>query len=287
MSVGSGTGHGKVILLGEHAVVHGQPAIAAGVSRCVRVTIRRASPAPAAELRPALAAAAAVVGDIDIDGLAVSIEGDLPVAVGLGSSAALSVALVRGLAAFQRRALHQGEVARMANEVDRVFHGTPSGVDAAAASLGGVLWFEAGPPPHAEPLPPAGPIPMVVALSGTRHHTGHSVGELRRRAEALPQVYAPIFHAIGELVRAGRTAIEDGAWPLLGELMSMNHGLLRCCNVSTPVLDRVVEDAKRSGALGAKLTGAGGGGAVIALADGSPDDLAARLVGRGWEAFVA
>jgi len=287
---GRGAGKGKVILLGEHAVVHGQPAIATSLLREVRVTVRERGAAdrpPPPELRAALDAAAGAVGGVDGSSLHVGIEGDLPIAVGLGSSAALAVALVRALLALDGRSGSTVEIARRANEVEKVFHGTPSGIDTATAASGGLLWFEAGPPPHWEAVRPGAPLALVVALSGTRHHTGRAVGGLRTRAEASPQVYSPIFRAIGELVRSGRDAIESASWPLLGEILSMNHELLRASGVSTPELDRLVEDARAAGALGAKLTGAGGGGAAIALAEKAPDDLVERLRARGWEAFVA
>ena len=219
--------------------------------------------------------------------LGVTVRGDLPVAVGLGSSAALAVGLVRALAGLAGRPLADAEAGRLANEVEKLFHGTPSGIDATAAAHRGLLWFEAGPPARFEQIEPVETPPIVVAQSGSRHHTASTVGSLRERAARRPSVYAPIFEAIGELVRAGRAALENTDWPLLGELMSMNHALLRGCGVSTTDLDRLVHDAGSEGALGAKLTGGGGGGAAIALADGDPAELAARLEARGWSAFAA
>lgn len=287
MREGHGVGHGKVILLGEHAVVHGQPAIAMALPQEVRATVRLDAAGTSEGLKRAVDAAAAAVGGFEGSTFAVEVEGELPVAVGLGSSAALAVALVRALADLGERRLDAIEVSQAANEVERVFHGTPSGIDATTATREGLLSFEIGPPVRFDLVRPASKPSIVVALSGTRHHTGHTVGGLRSRAEAAPEVYQPVFRAIGDLVRAGRVALESGHWPRLGELMSMNHELLRACGVSTPELDRLVADASACGALGAKLTGAGGGGAAIALAAGDPADLTARLGKRGWEAFAA
>ncbi|MBM4269556.1 MAG: mevalonate kinase [Deltaproteobacteria bacterium] len=286
----SGSGTGKVIVLGEHAVVHGEPAIVLGLSRGVRVTLVSAvpeSPGGQPESAPerALAKAAQVLGVPAPKGVVVRVEGDLPVAVGLGSSAALSVATVRALAAHVGLSPSDDDVAGFANEIERLFHGTPSGVDATAAAHGGLRWFEAGPPRRHEPVAAPAPLPLVVALSGSRHDTGRSVLGLRDRARAAREIYAPVFSAIGALVRAGRTAIEAGDAPRLGEILTMNHGLLRACGVSTPELDRLVDVALREGALGAKLTGAGGGGAAIALASGEPGELAERLSRSGWESF--
>ncbi len=286
-----GSGRGKVILLGEHAVVHGEPAIAAGLSHEVEVRVRpdpHGASSVSNGLRAALEAAAKAVGVRDADGIAIEISGNLPIAVGLGSSAALSVALVRALSASVERSLSLEEAARLANEVEKVFHGTPSGIDANTAARGGLLWFETGPPMRWENVEAGGALSIVIVLSGEEHDTGHTVGALRRRVGASPPVYRPVFSAIGELVRAARTAIEKSEWRLLGELMSMNHELLRACGVSTKALDRVVDEARARGALGAKLTGAGGGGAAIALAaPGEAAQLAQSLRDGGWEAFPA
>ncbi len=290
MNPARGVGHGKLILLGEHAVVHGQPAIALTLREGVRVRVRAREPgAPASEteeLRGAVAAATAALGLDEERAFEVSVEGELPVAVGLGSSAALAVGLVRAIAAHEGRRLDRETTARLANEVEKIFHGTPSGIDATAASQEGLIWFEAGRPPRWERLDVVVPA-LVVALSGARHHTGETVGGLSERAGRHPEVYRPIFAAIGELVRAGRTALEQRDWPLLGEIMTMDHALLRGCGVSTPALDRLVEDARDAGALGAKLTGGGGGGAIVALPADSPETLVANLRERGWTAFVA
>lgn len=274
--------------------MHGQPAIAAALGQQVRASIRRGVDARTSSgvpegLRPAVEAAVRAVdaeGEVEIANLEVTLESDLPIAVGLGSSAALAVALVRGFADAKGQVLSDDETARAANEVEKVFHGTPSGIDATTATRRGLLCFEIGPPTRCEPIRADLP-PIVVVLSGTRHHTGQTVGGLRMRAEAAPDVYRPVFRAVGDLVRAARVAIVDSAWPKLGELMSMNHELLRACGVSTDELDRVVADARACGALGAKLTGAGGGGAAIALANGETRSLIARLRERGWEAFAA
>jgi len=281
---------GKVILLGEHVVVHGHPALVAGIDRGVRVTIVPGSAAgAAAEVDPALASAIALAARLlRLDGrpFAVDIAGDLPVGMGLGSSAALAVALLRALAASAGETLRDADAAAHAHEIERLFHGTPSGVDSTAATYGGVLWFEAGPPLHHECLTLRAPMPLVVVLSRTRHATSRTVGGLRERAVAAPEVYRPVFAAIAALVGAARAALENDERARLGALMTMNHGLLRACGVSTPELDALVEAALDAGALGAKLTGGGGGGAVIALPAAEPERLLAALTDAGHECFA-
>lgn len=283
----SGNASGKVILLGEHVVVHGQPAIVAGLDRGVRVDLVPGGKAAFADPRVAEAFRLAVrLLDVTSDGLGLRIDGDLPIGMGLGSSAALAVAMLRALADGAGRELSQADLAAHAHEIERLFHGTPSGVDSTAAAHGGLLWFEAGPPPRHERLRvPGGELPLVIVLSRTVHATSQTVGSLRERAAAAPDVYRPVFSAVGELVRAARHALEAGDRKRLGELMTMNHGLLRACGVSTPELDAIVDAALAAGALGAKLTGAGGGGAVVALPSGEPEPLAAALSAAGWECF--
>lgn len=283
-----GSASGKVILLGEHVVVHGQPAIVAGLDRGVHVAIAPGGAAGFDDARIGQAfRLAARLLDVSPDGLGLRITGDLPIGMGLGSSAALAVAMLRALGRGTGREITHGEAAAHAHEIEKLFHGTPSGVDSTAAAHGGLLWFEAGPPPRHERLHvPAGGLPVVVILSRTVHATSQTVGSLRERAAIAPDVYRPVFAAVGELVRAARRALEGGDWQLLGELMTMNHGLLRACGVSTAELDAIVEAALAAGAHGAKLTGAGGGGAVIALAAGEPEALAAMLTGAGWECFA-
>jgi len=276
-----------VILLGEHVVVHGQPAIVAGLDRGVRVEIEPGSAAAPHDPRvdAALRLAANLLGIAD-EGFALRIRGDLPIGMGLGSSAALAVAILRALAKAADLAVDPAVIAAHAHEIERLFHGTPSGVDSTAAAYGGLLWFEAGPPPRHERLRLTRELPLVVVLSRTVHATAVTVGSLRARAAAAPEIYRPVFAAVGELVRAARHAIEADERGRLGELMTMNHGLLRACGVSTPELDDIVDAALAAGASGAKLTGAGGGGAVLALPAGDPQPLSAALAAAGHDCFT-
>ncbi len=290
----SGAAGGKLILLGEHAVVHGEPAIAAALSSGIRVTIVPreddlrtvdGEPAGDARLARAIAIAADRLGLGSERGFDTAIEGDLPEAVGLGSSASLSVALVRALAAASGASLSGDALAEAAHAVEGAFHGTPSGVDVTTVLHGGLGWYEVGPPRRWEAIVPAKAIDLVVVVADRRHDTGRTVGSLRERATAHPGLYRPLFRAIGELVREARSAIEAGDRERLGEAMTLDHGLLRACGVSTPALDTAVEEALGKGALGAKLTGGGGGGAIVALSADDAERLAARLDRPGRPAF--
>lgn len=286
----SGSAVGKVILLGEHAVVHGSPALALGIQRRVIVRLRPGSgepmpPSGADPVREALARACAAF-EVSPELFEVEVEGELPVAAGLGSSAALAVALVRAVAASVDARLTPERLDSAADEIERLFHGTPSGVDATVAARGGVVFFEAGPPRRWERVRLDRSLTFVVALSGERHRTGEAVAALRERARAFPEVYRPVFAAIGALVRSARDALAAGDWGLLGRLMTMNHRLLAALEVSTPALDALVECALAAGAHGAKLTGGGGGGAAVVLAGDDPTPVVEALRGAGYECFV-
>lgn len=286
LSTARGEAGGKLILLGEHAVVHGQPAIAAGISAGTRIEV---SPAPGGRrtvggadpvdprLVRAIAIAAEGLGLPEGQGFDLAIEGELPDAVGLGSSASLSVALARALAGAAGTRLPSGKVADIAHAIEGAFHGTPSGVDVTAVLHGDLGWYEVGPPRRWESIVPSRPLELVVVVADARHDTGRTVGSLRERAATSPGLYRPLFDAIGSLVRESRSAIERGDAARLGEAMTLDHGLLRTLGVSTPALDAAVTEAMALGALGAKLTGGGGGGAIVALAPGEGRTLAALL----------
>lgn len=283
---------GKAILLGEHAVVHGRPALAVGLGRHVTVRLvpqadaSRAIPSTDERVRTAVARAASAFGIPETAGFALEFGGTLPIAMGLGSSAALSVALVRALAASAGVALTAARLDEVAFDLEQIFHGTPSGVDSTTAARGGALWFDKGPPRRSEPIALRRSLTYVVALTGTRHETARTVASLRERAAAHPEVYAPVFDAIGALVRSARRALELGEWPTLGRFMTMNHQLLRALGVSTPELDELVERAVEAGAFGAKLTGGGGGGAALVLAGDDPTSVLESLRAAGYDAFV-
>lgn len=285
---GLGSAPGKVILLGEHSVVFGEPAIAAAIDRRLEIRLRsaaRSAPLADPKAEQAVAFAAADLG-IDPSSFVVEITSEIPPACGLGSSAALSLALVRALASLRGEELSSEDARRRASRVEDVFHGTASGVDVAASASGGVIWFERSNPPRIERLRLAEPADVVVSLSGEPRSTAGPVGRLRERHTRRPELYGRFFQLAGELVRAGRVAVERGDWTGLGELMDAAQGLLNAFGVSTPTLERMAGIARGAGALGAKLSGAGGGGAIIALAPGKADEVAAALRAAGFESFT-
>lgn len=276
---------GKVILVGEHAVVYGVPAIAVGVGVAATATARLASTAslvlgerrwalaePGAAAEPEARAFHALVDALASEpGCAARLEAQVsllqPSGVGLGASAAIAVALARavsdalGTPAAQRPS---GEILAAAQAWENVFHGKASGVDAAAAYHGGCLWFE--PPAPAEALALSRPLPLAVAVAGPAVSTRLMVESVAALRQAEPQRVEHLLRSIHALVLDARVALRLGRASDLGALLDENQRLLGELGVSTPALDAACDTARAAGALGAKLTGGGGGGCVLALA---------------------
>ena len=261
-----GRAPGKVILLGEHSVVYGHPALAASIPRYVTVDLE-----PAADLRlelpggiqtpfPLLEAAAAMARGAGFSGgFHARLQSSIPLGSGLGSSAALGVALARAL----RPGCTPAEAAALAMHVERVLHGAPSGVDPAACAHEGVIFFRRGEPPSVEPV--RGSAFIVVALSGIARGTHSTVLPLAERRKSDARIDG-ILARLGDLAREGREQFERGDHGRLGASFDAAHSALRELGVSCAELEEAVGALRRAGALGAKLTGAGGGGAAIGLA---------------------
>lgn len=295
-------GRGKVILLGEHGVVFGHPALATGIERGVTASAERAEAdrleiepwgvalGPDAEDDEPLARAFAAVLSLypgPRSPLRVRARVELPGGAGLGCSAALGVAVMGALDEALGVTRDADALGRESLAWERVFHGNPSGVDNAVSAAGGVVLFRRGEPLTA--VSARRPLPLVVADSGEPSSTKTMVSGVARRREREPERVDGVFEAIAALVHNGRLAVEAGALGDLGQLMDVNHALLSTLLLSTTRLEDLVGVARDAGALGAKLTGAGGGGCMVALA--ADPDGAARvreaLERAGAHAFVA
>jgi mevalonate kinase len=287
--------HGKILLLGEHAVVHGRPALAAGLSRGMSAEVvdgaepRLQIPAWGVDVTPhddsAVARAfAALLGALPdaFAGATVRVVPGIPGGAGLGSSAALAVATARALAEHAQVTLDEAALFDAAMAAEQVFHGNPSGLDHAAAMRGGLMRYVRGTPPSIEPVVAAQPISLVVAQVEPGADTGRMVGGVASRLQRLPTAIGATLDAIAALVDRAQSAVEAGDQATLGEAMTVNHGLLAALGVSTPALDVACHKARTAGALGAKLTGAGGGGCIVALVDdASADAVVSALAGSG------
>jgi len=284
----SATAPGKIILLGEHAVVYDRPAIAIPFNGVHAKVIVFATPiAPTSQVRieaqaigldqtldqletdhPFAIAIRGVMAALGIDWLPachIRISSTIPMAAGMGSSAAVSIALSRAMATFLGNPLEDAVINGIAFQVEQQLHGTPSGVDNTVISYDRPVYFIRKQP--IEFLQVHQKFDLLVADSGIAAATGPMVTGVRQRREENTEQYDQSFTQIATLVNDARAQLESGSAANLGPLLTANHRLLQSIGVSIPELDTLVEASLNAGAFGAKLTGGGGGGNVIALVD--------------------
>jgi len=283
MQASVGISHAKIILMGEHAVVYQQPAIALPIGSIQL----RAQLTPAAKHQHIISSfytgTLAAASHTDFSGIAtlirqlltffnatttgftLTIDSQLPAERGMGSSAATAVAVVRAFYAAFATKLSAATLRNWASVSEKLIHGNPSGLDAATTSARHPQWFVRGQNPQALRLPAMGS--LVIADTGVRGHTGEAVGQVAQRLTADRPRYQPMIEGIGDLVRRGAVALAQNDLVQLGRLMQTNQTALVALGVSTPKLNDFVATAQQAGALGAKLTGSGLGGCMIALAE--------------------
>jgi hydroxymethylglutaryl-CoA reductase len=293
---------GKVILFGEHASVYNYPGIISTIDLGLTVKIKsdpngprflhphfkQAFPVPKSDKDVRLFSRAADCA-LELYGLqkepiAIEVESKLVPGMGLGSSASFSVALCSALRKYKgmnHTSQWDSRLFEDAQQLESVFHGNPSGMDAATVLSGGVLWFRKGPPKEILPIRIPKPITGLVCIVEPGARTIELVNLVQKNRRRDPDRIDAIFAEIGNLTVDAGIALGTGDAHAAGKLMIKNHELLAKIGVSTPALDNAVSLLLDHGVLGAKLTGAGGGGAVVALVE--PDmqfELAEDLSGH-------
>lgn len=273
---GRGKASGKIILFGEHAVVYGVPAIAAGISRGAEA---RVTPAEVDHLRidgevvphesDLFTALRLMRDELSAPPASVDLSLEIPKGAGLGASAAMAVATARGLVDLKNlsdaEAYSERRMQRAAHLWESVFHDNPSGVDVAAAQGQSPILFRRGEDP--ERLVLGTTLHIAVAQAGPPASTKLMVGSVAKFKQRNPAQFQRTLEGISSLVDNALLLLRQGDLTSVGKLMDLNQMLLSGWMLSTEDIELACRTAREAGALGAKLTGAGGGGCVIALAD--------------------
>ncbi len=289
---------GKIIMFGEHAVVYGRPAIAVPVPLAVEALVRREGDGVNI-LIPRWGLEQKVHGNTHgIAGILANLLGDLalsnenmiievfphvPRAMGLGGSSALAVAILRALDHAFKLSLSNERINELAFECEKAAHGTPSGVDNTVATYGTPLMYRrVDEQPHFDAQKIGQPLDLVVGITGKESLTADTVARVRSSWQQHPERYEAIFDQMTQLTEAGGEAMAGGQLRELGELMNLCHGYLNALQLSTPELEELVHIARTNGALGAKLTGGGGGGSMIALCPDNHKEVQAAMARAGY-----
>jgi mevalonate kinase len=302
--MGKGSGFGKVILFGEHFVVHGVPGIVSAIDSATDAEVtqtgkelvvrdeRKAAKGYAEEKRlQQIESIQRMLKKMGLDPklpLNIWIGGTLPGFSGLGASAASSVAIARAIAEELSLKLTNEQVNQIAYEAEKAYAGNPSGIDNTAATYGGFMWFRkntSGGPDNVERLSIQKPVEIVIGSTGKVANTKAMVAGVAERKNKNPEKYGELFKQAENLAIAGRKALESYDLKKVGELMNENHRLLQEIEVSSRELDLLVGIAREKGAFGAKLTGGGGGGCMAALTPGKElqEKIASAIENEGFE----
>ncbi len=292
------SGFGKTILFGEHFVVYGIPAIASQIDRKTTAAIEEYDDGVVVstlgleknsldneKLKGLKESLNIILKELELEDKSfhLKIDSDIEVGSGMGSSAALAVGTVRALNEKYSLGLNDEKINKVAHESEKHFHGTPSGIDDTVATFGGLVWFQKnleGGPNTIEQFSLKQPLKIVIGCTGKKGNTGELVAGVREKKEANPEEYEKIFKEAEELVKNAKKALQDGNNEEIGKLMNQNHDLLVKIGVSTDELEELCSTALEKGAKGAKLTGAGGGGCMIAL---TPTDEIQNNVAKAFE----
>ena len=285
--MGQGVGFGKVILFNEHFVVYGIPAIVSAIGAKTTALVEQA-PGSGYELkdeRPETPGYKAEKFEqqkesLDImlkfmnidtqhDHYTITLGGDLIAASGVGASAASCAAIARAFSDELKLNFSDQRVNEVAYEGEKGYHGTPSGIDNTAATYGGLIWYRRDDSKQLmERMRIRKPVEIVMGNTGKVADTKSVVAEVGKRKEKEPEKYDHLLKDADQLARNARKQLEDFRLEKVGAYMNENHRLLQEIGVSSPELDTLVNLARDNGAIGAKLTGTGRGGYMVALTPG-------------------
>ncbi len=286
----------KAIIVGEHFVVHGGWALAAALPRKVRVEVspfssyRAASdrlPAGSAGLRPLKHVVDAMTREFSVSpAVKIFVSSSIPQGAGLGSSASTMVAAAAAVSRLYSLGLGTDELVAFAMIGERGIHGRPSGVDPTVCAFGGVLLFKPGEEPRKVEI--RGERRLVVSFSGVSRRTKAQIRKVSLMKERFPRFLGMLAASVGDLSLEAAELLQRGDLKGVGSILTIDHAALRAVGVSSPELDAMVELLASEGAYGAKLTGGGGGGSVIAVApEAKEKSIVSGLTARGFETYIA
>ncbi|MFA9435670.1 MAG: mevalonate kinase [Candidatus Bathyarchaeota archaeon] len=285
---------GKMILFGEHSVVYRGPAVVLAIDRRAKVYAQkrndnkvfvdadnlgfsgyfeddiyhavRGNAWRGRNLAALNVSAKKTMEYLGVEGgVNLRVRSMIPIAVGLGSSAAICVATVGAVEKLHEGGLKKEEISNLAFEGETIIHGRPSGVDNNVSTFGGVMSYEKNEGFKHHKLTEK--ILFIIGNSKKKRSTKKMVENVAALKERNPEVMDNFIDAMGDIGREGLGALMEADLFKIGDLMDLNHGLLSGIGVSTMKLEILCHTARKNGALGAKLTGAGGGGCMIALSE--------------------
>jgi len=300
---GEGIGFGKAILFNEHFVVYEIPAIVSAIGKYTLAKIeqtnqsgwkindnRKATPNYKEDkIEQQKDSIDRIVKKLGINlsnkGIEITLEGNLYCASGIGASAASCVSIARALSDHYEMNLTNEEINDVAYEGEKAYHGNPSGIDNTASTFGGLIWFERGDENKMENINLHNPVEVVMGNSGKVANTTAAVAGVKERKNKDPEKYNQIFSRAENIAYLAKDAFQEEDYIELGKLMNENHKLLQQIEVSSRELDFLVKLARDAGAFGAKLTGGGLGGNIIALTPGRDlqDDVANAIEKEGFQ----
>lgn len=311
MTKGKASAPAKVILFGEHFVVYGNPAILASINRRITASARKTDEQKivirsdigvageyndagfrtmeggmeAKEMLDPLHSATRHVLAKRKAGVELDISSTVPPGIGLGSSAAACVATVAAVSSLFQKNPSRQKVCELAIESERMIHVNSSGADCYVSTFGGLIRYSKA--KGFQKIRAKGSLALVIASTGVRHSTGDLVADVRKFKEGNELLFADLAKQAADICLQAQKAIASGRRTKLGELMNENQSILRQIGVSHYKVDDLIDICNKAGALGAKITGAGGGGAVIALAATKQDGakISSRARAAGYDSF--
>lgn len=320
MSRAKASAPAKVILFGEHFVVYGGPAILAAINKRISVDVRILTHD---ESRIVIRSDIGVVGEYRhigdfktieggreakaiLDplfeairqvllirnkkkiGMEVSISSKIPPGIGLGSSAASCVATVAAVDSLFQNHTHRHQICELAVEAERQIHKRTSGADCYVSTFGGLMYY-CSESKNFKRIKTKDSLSLVVASTGIKHHTSDLVLSVKRFKFKNKTLFESLAKQASEICLQAWTAIESGKCDKIGELMNENQIILEQIGVSHHKAQDIIDICRKAGAIGAKVTGAGGGGAIIALAASKKESskIASKIQAAGYQSFEA